>query len=104
MSMDWVDRCMTCMYTLWDTDTTIISRMFGSVAHIGHQVVQDDTMVCDIMHTWAYNSGQWSFGAFPPGRLLDIGLEHTLDLRLPRIGEWMDEPRGATYTSMIELH
>jgi hypothetical protein len=41
---------------------------------------------------------------FPPRRPPDRGLEHTLDLRLPRIREWMGEPQGAMYTSMIELH
>jgi hypothetical protein len=51
----------------------------------------------------AHGSGQWSFGAFPLGRPPDRGLEHTLDLRLPRIGEWMGEPRGATYTLIVKL-
>jgi hypothetical protein len=62
-------------------------------------------VVCDSMQgsSLAHSSGQWSFGAFPPGRPPDRGLEHTLDLRLPRIREWMGEPRGATYTSIIEL-
>jgi hypothetical protein len=49
VSMDWVDRYMTGMDTLWDTDTTIINRVLGSVAHTGHQMVQGDTVVCDSM-------------------------------------------------------
>jgi hypothetical protein len=104
--MDWVDRYMTGMDTLWDIDTTIINRMLGSIAHRGHPVVQEDTMVCCSMQgsSWAYSSGQWSFGAFPLGRPPDRGLKHTLDLRLPKIGEQMGEPRGAAYTLMIELH
>jgi hypothetical protein len=40
VSMDWVDRYMTGMDTLWDTDTAIISRVLGSVARTGHQMVQ----------------------------------------------------------------
>jgi hypothetical protein len=35
---------------------------------------------------------QWSFGAFPPGRPPNRVLEHTIELRLPRISEWMGEP------------
>jgi hypothetical protein len=69
-------------------------------------MVQEDTVVCSSMQesSLAYSSVQWSFGAFPPGRPPDRDLEHTIDLRLPRIGERMGEPRGATYTSMSDLH
>jgi hypothetical protein len=41
---------------------------------------------------------------FPPGRPPDRVLEHTIELRLPRIGEWMGEPQGETYPLMIDLH
>jgi hypothetical protein len=34
---------------------------------------------------------QWSFGA-SPGRTPNRFLEHTIELRLPRISEWMGEP------------
>jgi hypothetical protein len=62
--------------------------------------------VCSSMQgsSLAYGSGQWSFRAFPPGRPPGRDLEHTLDLRLPRTDEWMGEPRGAMYTSMIDFH
>jgi hypothetical protein len=36
VSMDWVDRYMTDMDTLWDIGTTIINRVLVSVARIGH--------------------------------------------------------------------
>jgi hypothetical protein len=106
VSTDWVDRYMTGMDILRDAYTAIISRILGSVAHTRHQVVQENTMVCDNMQgsSWAYSSGQWSFEVFPLGRPPDRGLKHTLDLRLPKIGEWMGEPRGEAYTSMIKLH
>jgi hypothetical protein len=32
VSMDWVDKYMTSMDTLWDTDTSIINRILGLVA------------------------------------------------------------------------
>jgi hypothetical protein len=35
---------------------------------------------------------QWSFGEFPPRRPPNRVLEHTIELRLPRISEWMGEP------------
>jgi hypothetical protein len=59
VSMDWVDRYITRMNTLWDTDTAIISRVLGSVVRIGHQMVQGDTVVCYRMHgsSLAYGSG-----------------------------------------------
>jgi hypothetical protein len=41
---------------------------------------------------------------FLPGRPPDRDLEHTLDLRLPKTDEWMGEPRGASYTLMVDLH
>jgi hypothetical protein len=38
-SMDWVDRYMMDMDTLWGTGLTIISRVLDSVAHTGHGTV-----------------------------------------------------------------
>jgi hypothetical protein len=55
-------------------------------------------------YSLALGSVQWSCGVFPPGRPPDRVLEHTIELRLPRIGEWMGEPQGATYPLMIDLH
>jgi hypothetical protein len=57
------------------------------------------TMVYNGMHDYslAYNSVQWSFATFPPGRPPNRGHEHTIDLRLPRIKEGMGEPRGEAY-------
>jgi hypothetical protein len=68
-------------------------------------MVQGDIVVYESMQgsSLAHSSRQWSYGAFPLGRPLDRGLEKTLDLRLPRIGEWMGEPQGAAYTSIFEL-
>jgi hypothetical protein len=34
---------------------------------------------------------------FPPGRPPDGVLEHTIDLGLPKIGEWIGEPQGSAY-------
>jgi hypothetical protein len=34
----------------------------------------------------------------------DRVFEHTIELRFPRIGEWMGEPQVAAYPSMIEIH
>jgi hypothetical protein len=41
---------------------------------------------------------------FSPGRPPDRVLKHTIELWLPRIDEWMGEPRGTTYPSMTNLH
>jgi hypothetical protein len=41
---------------------------------------------------------------FPPGRPPDRVLRHTIELWLPRISEWMGEPQGEAYPSMIDLH
>jgi hypothetical protein len=70
VSMDFVDRYMTSMDTLWDTNTAIISRVLGSIARTGHQMVQGGAGVCGSMQgsSLAYYSRQWSFGAFPPRR------------------------------------
>jgi hypothetical protein len=86
-SMDWVERYMTGMDTLWDTDATIISRVLGTVVHTGHRMLQEDTVVYDSVQgtTLAYNSVQQSFGALPPGISPDIGLEDTIYFRLTRI-------------------
>jgi hypothetical protein len=45
------------------------------------------------------DSVQWSCGVFLPGRPPDGVFEHTIELRFPRIGEWMGEPQGETYPS-----
>jgi hypothetical protein len=42
-SMDWVDRYMMDMDTLWGTGLVIISRVLDSIAHTGHQMVHEDT-------------------------------------------------------------
>jgi hypothetical protein len=67
---------MIDMDTLWDTDTSIINIVLGSVAHIGHQMVQGDTVVCNNMQgsSLEHGSGQWNFGVFPPGRPPNRGL------------------------------
>jgi hypothetical protein len=55
-------------------------------------------------YSLAHDSAQWSFGEFPLGRPLDRVLEHTIQLRLPKINEWMGEPQGATYPLMVDFH
>jgi hypothetical protein len=69
-------------------------------------MVQGDTVVCGNRQgsSLAHGGGSWSFGAFSPSKPPNEGLEHTFDLRLPRIGEWMGEPRGAACALTIELH
>jgi hypothetical protein len=49
-SMDWVDRYMMDMDTLWGTGLVIINRVLDSVAHTGHWMVQEDTGVCHNIH------------------------------------------------------
>jgi hypothetical protein len=51
-----------------------------------------------------HDSVQWSFRSFSLGRPPNRVLEHTINLRLPRIDEWMGEPQGTTYPSMIDFH
>jgi hypothetical protein len=76
---------MTSMDTLWDTNAVIITRVSGIVVHMGHRMVQEDTLVCDSVQgtTLAYSSVQQSFGALPPGRPPDRGLEDTIDVMIP---------------------
>ena len=40
---------------------------------------------------------------FSPGKPPDRVIEHTIDLRLPRIDEWMGEPQGVAYLLMINF-
>lgn len=63
-------------------------------------------MVSSSMHesSLAYISVQWSFGAFPLRKPPNRDLEHTIDLRLPRIGKRMGEPHRVAYTSISDLH
>jgi hypothetical protein len=55
-------------------------------------------------YSLACESAQWCCGVFPPGRPPDRVFEHTIELRFPRIDEWMGEPRGEAYPLMIDLH
>jgi hypothetical protein len=52
----------------------------------------------------AHGGVQWSFGVFPPGRPPDRYFKHTIELRLPRINEWMGEPQRAIHLSMSYIH
>jgi hypothetical protein len=45
--LDWVDRYMTYMDTLWDTGSFIISRVLGPVSHTRYRMVHEDTVVCN---------------------------------------------------------
>jgi hypothetical protein len=51
---------MTSMDTLWDTNGVIITRVSGIVVHMGHRMVQEDTLVCNSVQgtTLAYSSVQ----------------------------------------------
>jgi hypothetical protein len=55
-------------------------------------------------YSLAHGSAQWISRVFPLGRPPHRVLDHTIELRLPKIGEWMGEPQGETYPSMIDLH
>jgi len=55
-------------------------------------------------YSLAHNSVQWICGVFLLGRPPDRVLKHTIELRVPNIGDWMVEPRGETYPSMIDLY
>jgi len=58
VSMDWVDRYMTGMDTLCNTDTTIIDIVLGSVPYTGHRMAHEGTMVYTGMQdsSLVYNS------------------------------------------------
>jgi len=87
-------RYMTKMGILWDTGSSDTNRVMDIVAPTGYRMVQDDSVIGSNMYEYAlvYGSVQGSFGAFPPGRPPNRVLEHTIELRLPRISEWMGEP------------
>jgi hypothetical protein len=55
-------------------------------------------------YSLARGSVKWSCVVFPPRRPPYRVLRNTIELRLPRIGEWMVEPQGETYPSMINFH
>jgi hypothetical protein len=76
-SMDSVDRYMMDMDTLWGTSLVIISKVLDSVAHTGHQTIQEDTGVCHSIrdYTLAHGGAQQSFRVFPPGRPPDRVIE-----------------------------
>jgi hypothetical protein len=96
---------MTDMDTLWDTGLGDTSRVMDIVAPTRYMMVQDNLVIGSMQgYSLAHDSVQWSFGAFPLVRPPDRVLKHTIELRLPKIGDWMGEPQGATYPSMIDLH
>jgi hypothetical protein len=105
-SMDWVERYMTEMDMLWDTGSDDINRVMDTVAPTGYMMVQDDSMIGKSMQRYSLvrDSLQWSCGVFSLGRPPDRVLRHTIELWLPRIGEWMGEPWGAPYLLMTDLH
>jgi hypothetical protein len=55
---------------------------------------------CSLEHS----SIQLWFGVFPLGIPPNRVLMHTNELRLPMISEWMGEPQGVAYPSMINIH
>jgi hypothetical protein len=77
-----------------------------TVAPIGYKMIQDASVIGSSRsrYSLALGSVQWSCGVFPLGRPLNKVLEHNIEMRLPRIGEWMGEPQGATYPLIISLH
>jgi hypothetical protein len=105
-SMDWVHRYMTDMGMLWGTGSCGISRVMDTVAPTGYRMVQDNSVIDNSVqgYSLARGSAQSCCGVFPPGKPLDGVFEHTIELRLLNIGEWMGEPQVAAYPLMIELH
>jgi hypothetical protein len=71
-----------------------------------YRMVHDNSVIDSSVqgYSLACGSVQWSCGVFLPWRPPDGVLEHTTELRLPRIDEWMGEPQGATYSLMVNLH
>jgi hypothetical protein len=105
-SMDWMDRCMTDIDTLWDTGSVDIRRVLDTLFHIGYRVVQENKEVWRSIHgyTLTHNGVQCSFGLFRPGGPHDIDLEKTIEFSLPSIGEYMGDIHRVLYPSMIYIH
>jgi hypothetical protein len=93
-SMDWVDMYMIYMVTLWDIGSGDTNRMMDIVVPIGYRMVQDDSVIGNNMQGYSLTHGsvQWNFGVFLLGIPPDRVLKNTIELRLPRINEWMGEP------------
>jgi hypothetical protein len=83
------------LMTDMSTGSGDISRVMDTIAPTGYRMIQDDSVIANSMqgYSLAHDSVQWSCGVFPPRRPPDGVLEHTIELRLPRIGEWMGEPQ-----------
>jgi hypothetical protein len=77
-----------------------------TIALVGYRMVQDDPLIANNMkgYSLARDSVQWSCGVLSPRRPPNIVLEHTIDLRLPRMSERMGQPQRAAYPSMIDIH
>jgi hypothetical protein len=104
--MDWVERYMTDMGMLLNTGSGDTSRVMDVVAPKGYRMVHDDSVIGSSMQEYslAHGSVQWIFWLFLPGRPPDKVIKNTIELRLPKIGEWMGEPQEEGYLSMINLH
>jgi hypothetical protein len=105
-SMDWVDRYMMDIDTLYGTSLVIIDTVLHSIAHTAHWTVQGNTRVCHSTrdYTLAHGVAQQRFREFPSGRPPDKVIEYIIGLRLPRISEWMVEPQRTVYPSMTNFH
>jgi hypothetical protein len=70
--MDWVDKYMTDMGTLWDTGSGDISRVMDTVAPTGYRMVWDDSVIGNNMqgYSLAHSSGQWGLDRFLQGAFL----------------------------------
>jgi hypothetical protein len=69
-------------------------------------MVQDDLGIDNNVqgYSLALGSVQCICGVSSSGRPPDRVHEHTIELRLPVIGEWVGEPQGVAYPFMISLH
>jgi hypothetical protein len=83
-----------------------INRVLGPIVHTWYRMEHAETVVCNSIEdsSLAHGGVQWSFGVFPLGRPLDIYFKHAIELRLPRIDEWMGEPQRAIHLSMSYIH
>jgi len=86
---DWVDRYITDMGTLENTSSGDISRVVELVAPTRYKMIQDNSVICNSMqgYSLAPSSVQWSLGVSLPGRPPDRVLEHTIELKLPKIDD-----------------
>jgi hypothetical protein len=84
---------MKDMRTLWDVGSSVISRVMDTIVPTRYMMVYDDSMINNNVqgYSMVLGSVQSICGVFPLGKPPDIILEHTIELRFPRISECMVE-------------